>query len=161
MPPLPKMTTPRFHLPRPAILAIPLAFALFFAGCDIFVEKPHPSLVEPRAAVPRDFLFSWHKPYNEWMDTPVRVYYNKVPLNEVFENSPFTRLSYRIVEAPKNAEWPLITIDSLGITRRQLLWAIAHDNNLHMSLKTLPDGHPTEVLIRHRGEGDEIGTWGG
>jgi hypothetical protein len=136
---------------RLACLLLPALF-LPLAGCDIFVEKPTPSLVEPHAAVPRVFLFSWHKPYNDWMDTPVRVFYNKVPLDQIFNHSPFDRLSYQFIEKP--AEMPLVSIDSLGITRRQLLWAIAHDNNLQMSLKTLPNGHPSEVIIRDRGDAD-------
>lgn len=138
--------------PISAILLLPtLALALCLGACGIFVEKPTPSLVEPRAAVPRDFLFSWHEPYNEWMDAPVRVYYNKVPLDQVLANPPFTRFKYHVVEKPETM--PIVTIDSLGISRRQLLWSMAHDYNLHMSLKTLPDGHPSEVLIRYRGDG--------
>ena len=140
----------------PSSLRRPLAaialgsIALAASGCDIFVAKPTPSLVQPHAAVPRTFLWSWHKPYNEWMDAPVRVYYNKVPLDQIFEGSPFNNLSYRFIEQPK--EMPLVSVDTLGISRRQLLWSVAHDNNLHMSLKTLPNGHPSEVIIRHRGD---------
>jgi hypothetical protein len=138
--------------PFSALVLIPtLAIALCLGACGIFVEKPTPSFVEPRAAVPRDFLFSWHKPYNEWMDAPVRVYYSKVPLDQVLANPPFTRFKYYVVEKPDTM--PIVTIDSLGISRRQLLWSMAHDYNLHMSLKTLPDGHPSEVLIRYRGDG--------
>jgi len=135
---------------RPIPLLLLTALALPLAGCDIFVEKPSPRIVEAHAAVPREFLFSWHEPYNEWMDTPIRVYYNKIPLDQIFKESPFTSLSYRFIEQPP--EMPLVTVDTLGISRRQLLWSIAHDNNLHMSLKTLPNGHPSEVIIRHRGD---------
>ena len=153
--PLPNMNPTSQRKPsRPLAAIAAAAVALCLGSCGIFEEKPHPSLVEPRAAVPRDFLFSWHEPYNEWMDTPVRVYYNEVPLDCIFENQPFTRLSYQWVKRPE--EVPLVSIDSMGITRRQLLWSIAHDYNLHMSLKTLPDGHPNTVLIRDRGNSDEI-----
>lgn len=127
------------------------AILLGLGGCGIFQEKTNPGLVEPKAAVPQDFLFSWHKPYNAWMNAPVRVYYNKVPLDQVFGNAPFTRLSYAFIEKP--AIIPLVSMDTLGITRRQLLWSIAHDNNLQMILKTLPNGHPSEVIIRDRGDG--------
>jgi len=144
----PTSQPPRLSRPLAAIVLALLAFAA--SGCDIFLEKPRPSLIRPDAAVPRDFLWSWHKPYNKWMDAPVRVYYNKVPLDEIFETSPFNNLSYRFIEQPD--EMPLVSADTLGISRRQLLWAVAHDNNLHMSLKTLPNGHPSEVIIRHRGE---------
>ncbi len=115
----------------------------------LFLEKPRLSLSQPRAVVPSDFLFSWHKPYNEWMDTPNRVYYHEVPLDKIFQNPPFTKLRYTLGEMPP--EMPEISIDSLGITRRQLLWMIAHDNQLHMSLMTDSEGYPTEVIIRWRG----------
>ena len=60
---------------------------LSLSNCSILDQNPKPGLVEPSAAVPGDFLFSWHKPYNKWMDTPVRVYYNDVSLEEIFEDS--------------------------------------------------------------------------
>ncbi|MCP4847445.1 MAG: hypothetical protein GY899_05800 [Verrucomicrobiaceae bacterium] len=135
-----------------------LALVSALGSCGIFQEKPNPGLVEPNATVPEDFLFSWHKPFNEWMDSPVRVYYNKVPLEQIFENSPFIRLSYKFSEKPE--EMPLVSMDTLGLTRRQLLWSIAHDNNLQMILKTLPDGHPNEVIIRDRGDQNKGGEKG-
>lgn len=148
----PAQTAPAAKRPRSPIVGLcSLGLALSLSACGIFVEKPTPSLVEPRAAIPRDFLFSWDKNYNDWMDSPVRVYYFEVPLDQVFANPPFTRLRYHVVKKPETI--PLVTIDSLGITRRQLLWSISHDYNLHMSLKTLPNGFPTEILIRYRGDG--------
>jgi len=134
-----------------AILLVLIPIALI--SCSIFNPKPKPGLVEAKAAVPADFLFSWHAPYNKWMDSPVRVYYNEVPLEEIFKNAPLTGLSYNFIKKPK--EIALVSIDSIGITRRQLLWAIAHDNNLSMSLKSLPNGHPSEIIIRHRGDATE------
>ncbi|MAW10937.1 MAG: hypothetical protein ACJ0IB_02245 [Verrucomicrobiales bacterium] len=126
---------------------------LSLSNCSILDQNPKPGLVEPSAAVPGDFLFSWHKPYNKWMDTPVRVYYNDVSLEEIFENDPLTGLSYKFVKSPETM--PLVSMDSMGITRRQLLWAIAHENNLHMSLRSLPNGQPSQILIRYRGAGTE------
>lgn len=127
---------------------------VLFSNCSVFEQKPKPGLVEANAAVPVDFLFSWHKPYNKWMDTPIRVYYNEVSLEEIFKNDPLTGLSYKFVKEPD--AMPLVSIDSIGITRRQLLWAIAHDNNLHMSLRSLPNGQPSQILIRYRGTGTEM-----
>lgn len=137
------------YLARVSTFALAAICALS-VSCGLFMESATPGLVEPRTAVPRDFLFSWHEPYNEWMDTPVRVYYNKIPLDQIFHNDPFDRLSYRFIEKP--SPMPLVSVDTMGLSRRQLLWSIAHDNNLHMSLKTLPNGHPNEVIIRGRGE---------
>ena len=135
-----------------AALLVLITIALI--SCSIFNPKPKPGLVEPKAAVPADFLFSWHAPYNKWMDSPVRVYYNEIPLEEIFKNAPLTGLSYNFINKPK--ESPLVSIDSIGITRRQLLWSIAHDNNLSMSLKSLPNGHPSEIIIRDRGDETEM-----
>ena len=132
------------------LILIPIALI----SCSIFNPKPKPGLVEPKAAVPADFLFSWHAPYNKWMDSLVRVYYNEIPLEEIFKNAPLTGLSYNFINKPK--ESPLVSIDSIGITRRQLLWSIAHDNNLSMSLKSLPNGHPSEIIIRDRGDETEM-----
>ena len=126
---------------------------LSLSNCSVLDQNPKPGLVEPRAAVPVDFLFSWHKPYNKWMDTPVRVYYNDVSLEEIFKNDPLSGLSYKFVKSAETM--PLVSMDSMGITRRQLLWAIAHDNNLHMSLRSLPNGQPSQILIRYRGTGSE------
>ena len=134
-----------------AVLLILIPIALI--SCSIFNPKPKPGLVEPKAAVPADFLFSWHAPYNKWMDEPVRVYYNEVSLEEIFKNAPLLGLSYNFIKKPKKT--PLVSIDSIGITRRQLLWAIAHDNNLSMRLKSLPNGHPSEIIIRDRGDATE------
>ena len=64
--------------------------SLLLSNCSIFEQRPKPGLVEPSAAVPVDFLFSWHKPYNKWMDTPIRVYYNEVSLEEIFKNHEIT-----------------------------------------------------------------------
>jgi len=123
--------------------------SMLLTSCDIFLEKPRHKLVEPKAVVPGSFLFSWDKEYNAWMDTPNRIYYHNTPLSEVFQNEPFTRLVYELYDMP--AEQPLVSIDSLGITRRQVLWVLCHDYNLKMSLRSLSDGKPESVIVRWRG----------
>ena len=92
-----------------AILLISVPIALI--SCSIFNPKPKPGLVEPKAAVPADFLFSWHAPYNKGMDTPVRVYYNEVSLEEIFKNAPLIGLSYNFIKKPKHM--PLVSIVSI------------------------------------------------
>jgi len=129
-----------------ALLACSSALAL--SSCDLFLPKPNYALVQPKVVVPADFLYSPDNAFNEWMDTGVRVSYHKVPLDQIFRNAPFVKLKYEVYEKPEIM--PLVTFDSLGITRRQLLWAVAHDNNLKMTLKTLPNGEPTAVVIRSR-----------
>ncbi len=95
--------------------------------------------------VPTDFLHSWDREYNNWMDTPVKVIYGNVPLDDVFNRHPFTRLKYRWAQTPP--AMPIISVDQTGITRRQYLWSLAHDNNLRMSLETDATGKPSGVVI--------------
>lgn len=142
-------TTISLNIRRIGIATLLGLAAMLFSSCDIFLEKPRHTLVEPKAVVPSRFLFSWDKDYNEWMDTPNRVYYHRTPLSQVLQNAPFTRLTYELYDMPE--EEPLITIDSLGFTRRQILWVLCNDYNLKMSLRTLSDGKPESVIVRWRG----------
>ncbi len=129
-----------------ALLASGAALAL--SSCDIFLPKPHHALVQPKVVVPADFLYSTDDDFNEWMDTGVRVSYHEVPFSQVFANPPFTELKYEVYEKPDPV--PLLTFDSIGITRRQFLWAVAHDLNVKLTLKTLPNGKPVAVIVRSR-----------
>ncbi|MEM0896640.1 MAG: hypothetical protein AAGJ79_07115 [Verrucomicrobiota bacterium] len=135
-------------------------FLAIFAGiglssCNIFAPYPPEKISAHRAVVPYDFLFSWEKEYNHWMDTPVRVLYDNVPLSEVFTRHPFTRLSYEIHSLP--SDMPLVSTDLIGVTRRQYLWSLAHTHNLRMSLQTTSSGEPETILIRWREAIDKTG----
>lgn len=120
----------------------------------IFNPVPHYRIVEPKAVVPNSFLYNPHKVYNEWMDTPLRVHYHKVSIETVFSDAPFAGFHYELHDIPHDLE--PVTIDALGQTRRQLLWAIAHDNSLKMTLLLTDGGLPSIVSIRWRGiDGNE------
>ena len=140
---------PFFNAFRTTCLAVlATGTVLTLSSCDIFLPKPHHALVQPKVVVPADFLYSTDEAFNEWMDTGVRVSYHQVPFSEVFANPPFTELKYEVYEEPDPV--PLLTFDSLGITRRQFLWAVSHDLNVKLTLKTLPNGKPVSVIVRSR-----------
>jgi hypothetical protein len=143
------MNTSFYQISKRAVMAgLLIAAATLFSSCNLFLEKPKNTLVLPKAVVPHDFLFSWDKEYNAWMDTPNQIHYHKVPITEVFQNAPFTKLEYELQDMPDEAI--LVTFDSLGITRRQLLWALGNDYNLKMNLRSLPDGKPETIIVRWR-----------
>lgn len=105
--------------------------------------KPH----DKNAVVPQEFLYTGHKPFNDWLDTPVHIQITDVPLTEVFEHPALRQL--RVVWVNRPAENPLITIHRLAITRRQLLWALGQDHQLTLLAQTIPGGN-SYVEIRAR-----------
>jgi hypothetical protein len=106
--------------------------------------------VEPEAVVPKSFLYNPDQTYNRWMDTPLRVNYHEVSVETIFSDVPFKDFRYELHEIPHDMK--PVTVDVLGQTRRQLLWALAHDNNLKMTLMTTSGGLPSRVVIRWRGD---------
>jgi hypothetical protein len=78
----------------------------------------------------------------------VRVQIIDVPLSDVFNQPALRGLEYVIVKAPPVN--PLINIDKLAMTRRQLLWVIAHDHQLHMTPSYGSGGVIRYIEIRSR-----------
>lgn len=105
--------------------------------------KPHDKL----AVVPQEFLYTSHAPFNDWLDTPVHIQITDVPLTDVFEHPALREL--RVVWVTRPVENPLVTIHRLGITRRQLLWALGQDHQLNLLAQTVPGGK-SYVEIRSR-----------
>ncbi len=145
-------------LRRISLLLAALAAATLLASCDafrtsrisgIFNPVPRPRIVEPEAVVPQSFLYNPDRSYNDWMDTPLRVHYHEVSVETIFSDVPFKDFRYQLYDIPSDMK--AVSIDALGQTRRQLLWAIAHDNNLKMTLLTTPGGMPSVVSVRWRG----------
>jgi hypothetical protein len=132
-----------FMLSRFAVLS---ALAMVSSCALLELEpdyKPHDKL----AVVPQEFLYTGHKPFTDWLDTPVHIQITDVPLTEVLEHPALRDLRVVWVESPK--ENPLITIHRVAITRRQLLWALGQDHELTMLAQTVPGGQ-SYVEIRPR-----------
>ena len=148
------------HYPRRIFLPLAAVTGMaLLSSCDpfrspkitkIFDPVPNYRIVEPEAVVPKNFLYNPDQVYNEWMDTPLRVNYHEVSVDTIFSDVPFDGFRYQLFDIPSDME--PVTIDALGQTRRQLLWAIAHDNNLKMILLTTDGGRPSCVAIRWRGD---------
>ena len=111
------------------------------------------SPARPKALLPQEFLFTDYAPLNDWLDTAVRVHMTKVPLSEVFQEPALAGLNHRLSDMPvyeEEEEEPLITIDELALTRRQLLWAIGQDYKLAMVPKFDPLGGTSYIDIRSK-----------
>lgn len=111
--------------------------------------QPRGNAADPRAVVPADFLFTRYAPLNHWLDTPVRVQILDEPLLDVFQHPALRGLAYDIVKMPSAN--PRITIDKLALTRRQLLWVLSQDYQLHMTPAFGGDGVLRCIEIRSRG----------
>jgi hypothetical protein len=123
------------------------------AGCTVMDQvnpQPRGYAADPAAVVPGDFLFTRYQPLNAWLDEAVRVQILDVPLMEVFHHPALRGLEYVIVRPPPQN--PLITIDKLALTRRQLLWALAQDHQLHMTPSFGAYGEIRYVEIRSRSD---------
>lgn len=127
--------------------------ALTCSSCGIFDPKPKYNIVDAKAVVPQEFLFSRYTPLNNWLDTPVRVQIFDVPLSQVINEPCLRGLNYRVINQP--ASDPLIFIDKIGLTRRQLLWSLAQDYQLHLTLNFGPDGTTSYIEIRSREAANE------
>jgi hypothetical protein len=139
------------HYPRRLTLAsAAVAAAVLLGSCNFFDPVPRYRIVEPEAVVPKSFLYSPDASYNAWMDMPLRVNYHKVSLQTIFNDTPFRDFHYELYDLPDDMD--PVTVDIVGHSRRQLLWALAHDNDLKMKLITTPGGLPEKVIIRWRGE---------
>jgi hypothetical protein len=125
---------------------------LCLSSCEtvdkIFDPQPPNHAEDPVGVVPPDFLYTRYSPLNQWLDEAVRVQIIDVPLLNVFDHPALRGLQYHIITPPQSN--PLINIDKLALTRRQLLWVIAHDHQLHMTPNFGPRGEVTHIDIRSR-----------
>lgn len=131
--------------PARLLLLLPL---LSCPGCGIFDPKPLNQAADKEAVVPPEFLFTQYGPLNNWLDTAVRVQIFDVPLSKVIFEPCLRGINYRVVMRSK--EDPIIFIDKLAMTHRQLLWSLAQDHQLHLSpVFDTPEG-PASIEIRSR-----------
>ena len=131
----------------PLRLLVPI-LALTCTSCTLFDPKPPGKAADKMAVVPPEFLFTRYEPMNRWLDTAVRVQIFDVPLNRVIYEPCLRGINVRVVTAP--LENPIIFIDKLALTRRQLLWSLAQDHQLHMTPVFDPNAGPAWIEIRSR-----------
>lgn len=105
------------------------------------------------AVVPPEFLFTRYEPLNRWLDTPVRVQIYDVPLSQIGNHPALRGINYRVVQPA--VEDPLIFIDKIAMTRRQLLWSLAQDHQWHMTPVFDTPGVPASIEIRSRAANNE------
>ncbi|MDB4673713.1 hypothetical protein OAF27_02750 [Verrucomicrobiales bacterium] len=140
---------------RPTIFLLAPLFAGCLTSCETIVPTSERQSSAPMAVVPQKFLYNTYEPLNTWLDTPVEVYMIDIPVEDVFNQPVFADLNYEITNIPDSGK--LVNIESFGITRRQLLWAIAHDNGLRMRARHGSEDAESfiEITGRSRSTGDE------
>ena len=136
------------YLPRLLLSLAALALPACEAMDKIFDPQPPHRAEDPVAVVPPEFLFTRSTSLNHWLDEAVRVQITDVPLVETFNHPALRGLQYQIVKAP--SQNPLVNIDKLAMTRRQLLWVLSHDHQLHMTPNFGRHGHVNYIEIRSR-----------
>ncbi|MDB6069270.1 MAG: hypothetical protein JWL81_441 [Verrucomicrobiales bacterium] len=134
----------KFH---PARLLVPLLL-LSCSSCALFDPRPTNQAADKLAVVPPEFLLTRYAPLNRWLDTAVRVQIFDVPLSQVIQEPCLQGVNYRIVQPPMDD--PIIFIDKLALTRRQLLWSLAQDHQLHMTPVFAEPNRPAYIEIRSR-----------
>ncbi len=137
---------------RSLLSAAIFTLVLPMTSCEVydrvFWPQPGGHAQDAKAVVPREFLFTRYAPLNAWLDEAVRVQIMDVPLLDVFNHQALRGLNYVFVKKPQQN--PLVTMDKLALTRRQLLWALSHDHQLHMTPSFGAKGEVSWIEIRSR-----------
>ncbi len=139
---------------RPALFLAPAAVAFTLASCNLLDPKPTFEAAAPRAVTPITFLYTNYEPFNEWLDTPAHVVIEDIPLNDLFASSLLQPMNYRLNNMPP--ENPKVSIKSIGMTRRQLLWSVAHEYGLRMTPKYY--GTTEESFVEITGKNEPVGN---
>ncbi|CAN5271479.1 hypothetical protein BH23VER1_BH23VER1_10800 [soil metagenome] len=121
----------------------PAVFAV--VSCQAINPKPTYEAPAPHAVAPIRFLYNDYKPFNEWLDTPAHIIIEDVPLNDIFASPILQPMNYRLTNMP--IENPEVNINSIGMTRRQLLWSLSHEYGLRMTPKYTGPDFPSFVEI--------------
>ena len=135
------------------VLLAPI-FAGCLSSCETIVPTSERQSSAPLAVVPQKFLYNTYEPLNLWLDTPVEVYMIDIPVKDVFTQPVFADLNYKITNIPETGK--LVNVESFGITRRQLLWAIAHEHGLRMRARH--GSEDTESFIEITGRSRSTGV---
>ena len=143
---------------HPARLLAPLLL-FSVASCGLLDPKPKYQAADKWAVVPADFLFTRYDPLNQWLDSSVRVQIFDVPLKQVYNEPALRGINYRVIQPP--VENPSIFIDKIAMTRRQLLWSLAQDHQLHLTPLFDAAGGPAWIEIRSRAARNDAKARGG
>jgi hypothetical protein len=134
-------------------LILTAGLAVLLPSCKSYKEatgdpQPDNKAYDIDAVTPPEFLFSRSEGLNKWLDTPVRVQIHDVPLMEIFRHDCLRGLQYSVVKRPQKN--PVVTIDKIAMTRRQILWSLSHDYQLHMTPAYNSKGNVSHIEIRSR-----------
>lgn len=126
-------------------LLLVAAASLTLPSCSLFkMDGPFPAYDE-LAVIPEDFLYTKYGPLNRWLDTPVRVYFRNLSIREALNQPALRGLKFQLEGKIPHDE--KLTMNRIAITRRQLLWSIAQDNQLVM-IPIFGEGQePSYVLV--------------
>ena len=127
--------------------------AVLLSACESYKKitgdpQPDNKVYDIGAVTPPEFLFTRSEALNQWLDTPVRVQIHDVPLMDVFHHNCLRGLQYAVIKRPQKN--PAVTIDKIAMTRRQILWALSHDHQLHMTPAYNSKGNVSHIEIRSR-----------
>ncbi|MEM7145950.1 MAG: hypothetical protein AAF591_12505 [Verrucomicrobiota bacterium] len=104
---------------------------------------------EQKAVIPNYFLLTGYEPLNDWLDEPLPIRMHNVRIEEALHMRPLGGIQYRIEHYPHGDEIELFSIDSPGMTRRQLLWGIARHFSVGMHVEYI-DNLPSAIVISER-----------
>ncbi|MEM8952551.1 MAG: hypothetical protein AAGD22_00225 [Verrucomicrobiota bacterium] len=123
-----------------------LAF-IVFGGCNL---PPRGfDWAEQKAVIPNYFLLTGYEPLNEWLDTALPIRMQMVTMEKALHMKPLTGVHYRIEYSPHDDEITPFSIDSPGMTRRQLLWGIARHFRVGMHVEYI-DNLPSAIVVSER-----------
>jgi hypothetical protein len=128
------------------ILAV-LAVLMTFSSCN---QVPRGfDEAEQKAVIPNYFLLTGYEPMNEWLDTPYQVLLRKVSMEEALNTWPLNDIRYRIEHYPSGDDLEWFSLNSPGMTRRQLLWGIARHFGVSMHIEYIHN-LPSAIVITER-----------
>lgn len=139
-------STPSFRAVAASLLSAAVLVSL--PGCKWLDPKPDFAAAYPDAVVPQSFLYSSYEPLNDWLDTKVRISIHEMPLRQVFQTAYLSPMRYMVTNLPHTE--PLVTVESIGMTRRQFLFSLAHEYGLIMTPVFGAPGQPSYIDIRGR-----------
>lgn len=85
--------------------------------------------------------------WRKYLDEQVDVRFADTPLSQALHMPPFEHMNYTMGFGPTGE--PVITIEGNALTRREILWRIAQEHDLAMTIGEF-EGRPSHIEIRTR-----------